>query len=616
MKNTSQPVSVSPFLNYQTKLNLPPLPNYPVTWDLAKLYYKNLNDKNLLADVAYAEQAYKSFNKKWRKASLAADFNLLKKALGEYENLLGEPRISKPLRYLSLRLKINVNDSAAEKLLATIRQRLRIASDQVIFFPLELGKFKTETKRQLLKDPNFSHYHYFLKTLFAGATHHLSEPEEKIIRLKSVPATGLWQDMTEKMISTATVDWKDTAVAIPTALGTLETIPNSEKPLLWDKIIEKIDTFGIPAEHEFNAIIADVRAEDTLRGYKKPYSATALSYEHTETSIEALVQAITSKGFVLSQKFYKLKAKYHGVKQLPYPNKYDALGVSPTISFAEAVTICRDVFYDVNNDYGKLFDTMLERGQIDVYPRAGKQGGAFMSDETGHPIQVMLNHTDTLSGLETLAHEMGHAIHAKQSATQSPFYDGHSIVTAETASTLFESLVFAALAEQADAETKLALLHYRLTRDIATMQRQIAFFNCELEIHQTIARDGAMTHEELKTCMYKHLRSYLGPAIAVKLLDGASYVYVGHLRYGFYVYSYAFGHLMSSLMAQEFVSDKSYRKQIDTFLTAGASDSVVNIFKKIGIDTTRADTFITALSKHEQDIESFGRLVTKQLRVK
>ena len=30
------------------------------------------------------------------------------------------------------------------------------------------------------------------------------------------------------------------------------------------------------AEHEFNAIITDVRTEDELRGYHKPYSATLL----------------------------------------------------------------------------------------------------------------------------------------------------------------------------------------------------------------------------------------------------------------------------------------------------------------------------------------------------
>jgi oligoendopeptidase F len=224
----------------------------------------------------------------------------------------------------------------------------------------------------------------------------------------------------------------------------------------------------------------------------------------------------------------------------------------------------------------------------------------------------MLNHTDTFKALETLAHEMGHAIHATRSATNTPLYDGHSIVTAETASTLFENLVFDALLDAADPTTRHILLHDKITRDIATVERQIAFFNCELEIHETIHRQGAMTHAELKAVMYRHLQSYLGKAVHLDPIDGASYVYIPHLRYGFYVYSYTFGHLMSSVIAARFKEDASYRKEIDIFLTAGSSDTVNNIFKRIGIMTSKPETFHEALGRHARDIREFERFVKSQ----
>src|SRR5690606_36617890 len=134
--------------------------------------------------------------------------------------------------------------------------------------------------------------------------------------------------------------------------------------------------------------------------------------------------------------------------------------------------------------------------------------------------------------------------HTHRSATNTPFYDGHSIVTAETASTLFENLVFDAVYEQANENDKAILLHDRITRDIATIERQVAFFNAELEMHQTIQSQGAMQISELADSMYRHLRSYLGPAVKLSKDDGYSFVYITHLRYGFYVYSYAFGLLM------------------------------------------------------------------------
>lgn len=601
-------------LSYTPQDTLPPLSEYKTDWDLENLYYQNEQDPRIEADVRYAISSYQKFAKRWRNQPFTTDAATLAVALREYEALTGDPRIGRPGRYFSLRQELAADDSVAEKFAATLRKRLRPAGDSVLFFTLELGKIPPGTQREFLKNPLLAHFRYFLKQLFAGAKHDLTEAEEKIIRLKSTQSSHLWQEMTEKLISTHSITWKGKSLPLPEAFETIDTVPSQEKPKLWAKITTALDSFGIPAEHEFNAIINDARTEDDVRGYKKPYSATALSYEHDEKSIETLVSTMSKQGFALSRKFYALKAAYHGVETLDYAQKYDTVGEEPIIPFADALTICRDVFYQVNKEYGLIFDSMLARGQIDVYPKPGKRGGAFMSHGTGHPIQVMLNHTSTLKALETLAHEMGHAVHAARSqAKNSPFYDGHSIVTAETASTLFESLVFDAIIEAADTDMKTVLLHDKITRDIATMQRQIAFFNCELEIHNTIHAAGAMTHNELKDCMYRHLRSYLGDAVTVRPEDGASYVHIPHLRYGFYVYSYTFGHLMSSIIAKRYKADNTYRKEIDTFLTAGASDTVINIFKKIGIDTVKQETFAEALKSHEKDITIWNKLTSKRV---
>ncbi len=600
-----------PTLHYTPHNTLPTLNDYKTDWDLDNLYYKTTDIALIEADTAFAEQQYRKFARKWRKSNFTTDTAVLKKALHEYVELSANPRISKPGRYFRLRSELNVTDIEADKAMALLHKRLRVATDEILFFTLELGKIEAATQKQFLADPLLLPYRYFLQQLFTSSKYDLSEAEEKIIRLKSMSASGLWHEMTEKIISTAEVSYKKKSLPLPEAIEVVSTLPSAEKPKLWSEIITKVDSFGIVAEHEFNAIITDTRTEDDLRGYKKPYSATALSYQHDEKSIESVVAAVSSKGFALSQKFYKLKAKYHGVPALHYSQKYDSIGESPIIPFREALTVCRDVFYQVNQLYGEIFDDMLKKGQLDVYPKKGKRGGAFMSNQTGHPIQVMLNQTDTMKGLETLAHEMGHAIHAARSSTQGPLYDGHSIVTAETASTLFENLVFDAIFSQADQKTKLVLLHDKIAGDIATMQRQIAFFNCELEIHNTIHEHGAMSHVELRRCMQKHLKSYLGDGVAVEEIDGSSYIMIPHLRYGFYVYSYTFGNLMSTIMANHYKEDNSYREKIDTFLTAGESDTVVNIFKKINITTTKPDTFLAALANHEKDISTFAKLLTK-----
>lgn len=597
---------------YTNTHEVPALENLQTEWDLVSLYYTNEKDSQIENDIVTAENAYRKFVRKWKKKDFTSSPKVLAEALREKEALAGMPEGSRPGRYFSFRLALDTNDEEAARQLALLERRFRPLQDSMLFFSLTLGALPKKQQRAFSQAKELEHFHYYLERLFLAAQHNLSEEQEKIINLKSSQSYGRWTDMLEKLICNRTVKWKGAVVHIPEALETLDTLPSKQKPKLWALIIAEMEELGKVAEHEFNAIITDVRTEDDLRGYKKPYSATALAYEDTEKSIENLVAAVSEQGFKQSRKFYKLKAQYHSVDTLPYANKYDSVGNLPDIPFEKAVDICRDVFYGVKTEYGEIFDRMLTGGQIDVYPKKGKRGGAFMSGQVGHPTHIFLNHKSNFKSLETLAHEMGHAIHTERAKCNSPFYEGFSTTTAETASTLFENLVFDAVYDQANETQREILLHDRLTRDISTIQRQIAFFNVELEVHNTIHERGAMTNEELRACMEKHLKSYLGPAVDITKQDGYCYVYVPHLRYGFYVYTYSFGLLMSTIMSNHYKADNNYVEKIDEFLCLGESKTVANIFKQIGINTNKTDVYTEALKTQAADINRFAKFVKKK----
>lgn len=606
---SKKPKNAKKSFSYTLAPDLPKLNGVKTKWELDRLYYKSEKDPQIEKDLTKTETAYLSFAKKWRKRDFTKTASTLLASLSEYEALSAMPESSKAGRYFSLRTALNANDTAAEKQLALLSERMRKLGDEILFFTLTIGKIPKKDQQRFLKDETLAPYHYYLKRVWLGASHDLSEAEEKIINLKGRQSYGMWVDMVEKIISNRTVKFKGKDVPINEGLELLDLLKPAGKKKLWNLIMDEMEQISEVSEHEFNAIISDVRNEEELRGYKKPYSSTALAYEDTEKSIENLVDAVSTEGFRLSKKFYKLKAEYHGVKKLHYTRKYDSIGPDIEIPFSQAVDICRDVFYGVKNEYGAIFDSMLNNGQIDAFPKPGKRGGAFMSSTINHPTHVFLNHLSNFKSLETLAHEMGHAIHSERSKQQRPFYQGHSITTAETASTLFENLLFDAVYDQASEKDKPILMHDRIARDIATIERQIACFNAELEIHNTIKAQGAMTKIELRDTMYKHLGAYLGPAIELNKKDGYSYVYWSHLRYGFYVYTYTFGILMSTIMANNYKADRSYIKEIDRFLTAGQSDDVAGIMRSIGIDTSKEDTFLRALKNQEQDINAFAKMV-------
>jgi oligoendopeptidase F len=597
---------------YTPTNQLPKLGKVKTEWNLKGLYYRSETAQAYQEDIAYAKKTYRAFVNRWSKKDFTSSATQLAAALTDYEKLQADARLTKPGRYLAFRLALNSDDTKAKKAQALLHKEMRPLQDEMVFFHLTIGVIPKTKQRLLLSDPKLATYRYLLERIFLNATHHLSEAEEKIINLKSQQSYGRWVDAVDTVLSNRSVTFKGNEIPIPTALASLDTYPTKQRQQLWSLLMSEMKQLGEFAEHEFNAIITDVRTEDELRGYKKPYSATALGYQDTEKSIETLVDVMSTEGFKLSRSFYKLKAQYHQQKQLHYTQKYEPIGSKRELSYGQAVEICRDVFYSLKNEYGEIFDRMLTNGQIDVYPRKGKRGGAFMSEAIGHPTHVMLNHTDDLSSLRTLAHEMGHAIHAERGKQQPAMYQGHSITTAETASTLFENLLFQKLLSQSDTQTKLELLHDKLAQNTATMQRQIAFFNCELEIHNTISEQGAMTNAELAACMQRHLTSYLGSAVSVTPEDGYSYVYVSHLRYGFYVYTYCFGLLMSNQMARNYETDTSYITQIDTFLSLAESDTVANIFKAIGFNIEREDTFTSALASYRDDVNAFGKLVKQR----
>jgi len=605
------PKKTNPASSYTRHNTIARLSEFKTEWDLKTHYYHSEHDERIEADILATERGYQAFTKKYAKANFTDSPKTLATVLSDYTKLSHLPG-DKVLYYFHYRHTLNASDHVAEQKLTLFSDRLTKASNLILFVPLTIGKIETKRQRSFLKASELQPYRYLLERIFLEAKHTLSEAEEKILNLKSLPARHLWVAGTDKILNRKTVKYKGKTLPLNEAIEKTSSITPTERPNLWKVVTNELKQWAEVAENELNAIVLDKKINDELRGYQKPYEAKVLGYQNDLASVEALVRAISSEGFALSQRFYKAKARYHGVPALPYANKYDPVGEEPVIPFGEAVEICREVFYKTKTEYGTIFDEMLTTGKIDVYPKPNRSGGAFMSSSVGLPTFVFLNHVDRFKSLETLAHEMGHAIHSSRSKIGQPaWYEDYSTTTAETASTFFENLVFEHVYEQAPAETKFALLHDRITRDIATIQRQVAFFNFEVELHNRIRVEGGMTKGDMATLMQHHLQSYFGKSVDVTEDDGYSFVFIGHFRSMFYVYTYAYGLLMSTVMSKRYHGDRSYIKHIDMFLCSGGSKTVEQIFRSIGIDAHKTETFLEALGSLRSNISEFERLAKR-----
>ena len=598
MSNTPETVS--------STTTIPPRPQLHTAWDLTQ-YYSSVEDKKIEADVAKAEKLYETFANTYSDGAFVRSAPALATALTDYIALL-EKRPYKPLYYLTYCLELNASDTKAEQKRNLLESRMIQAANKALFFPLAIIRIPEAKQAKFLKSPALQPYRYMLEELFKETPHTLSEPEERILSLKSQPAQGMWVSGTEKILANRSITYKREQLPLLGAIEKIDSLSSKEKPKLWQVITDELATCEEVVENELTAIVTDKKISDDLRGYARPQDATIRSYENDPATVDALVAAVSSTGYKQSRAFYKLKADFHELDTLPYVNRYDKITTMPSFSYEEAVDLVREAFYDTKVEYGELFDKLISRGQVDVYPKQGKQGGAFMSAGVNEPIMVKLNHVDTTNSLKTLAHEMGHAIHTDRTQrTQPSHYQDYSTTIAETASTFFEAIIFSALYERSKPKVQMGLLHDNITQSIATIQRQIAFYNFECKLHEQVRTQGAASQADLRAYMQNELAAYHGPRVSVTEADARTYVYVGHFRMFFYVYSYAYGELVSSLMYQKYQADPSYIDVVDTFLCAGGSASVEDLCKHADIDVYDTETFASGLRLQQQQITDFRR---------
>lgn len=130
-------------------------------------------------------------------------------------------------------------------------------------------------------------------------------------------------------------------------------------------------------------------------------------------------------------------------------------------------------------------------------------------------------------------------------------------------------------------------------------------------MHERIRKEGSMDYKEMAKGLAKHFSESVGTAINTKDEHGLIVTSKIHYRMNFYQYSYSFGELASSIMRSRFKSDKSYAKEVDKFLCAGNKDTVENIYKSIGINISKRETFIEGLQILEDEIALLERLTVK-----
>ena len=144
------------------------------------------------------------------------------------------------------------------------------------------------------------------------------------------------------------------------------------------------------------------------------------------------------------------------------------------IGWSEARTIVLDAYRSFSPELADVAKRFFDENWIDAPTRPGKRPGAFCAYTvpTHHPY-VLLNWTSRSRDVSTLAHELGHGLHAYLAREQGVFHQSTPLTLAETASVFGEAVTNNALLEQLDdPNARFALLASTLEDSIATVFRR------------------------------------------------------------------------------------------------------------------------------------------------
>jgi oligoendopeptidase F len=343
----------------------------------------------------------------------------------------------------------------------------------------------------------------------------------------------------------------------------------------------------------FNTVAQDKSIDDRLRRYPHWLSSRNLQNEASDESVQALVEAVRGS-YDLPQRWYRLKAKLLGIDRLADYDRSAAVATEEVeVQWPEATDVVLSAFQDFSPVLADTARRFFDERWIDAPVRPAKHGGAFCAYTVPsvHPY-VMLNYTSRREDVLTLAHELGHGVHAALAGPRGVLEMHTPLTLAETASVFGETLVFRRLLDAAETPaSRLALLAQNIEGSIATVFRQTAMNRFEDMVHTARRQHGELSVDNFGELWERSQAEMLGDAVEITPGYKTWWSYVPHfIGTPGYVYAYAYGQLLAlSVYGRYLQEGDAFVPRYLELLSAGGSRSPEELAAIAGLDLTDPD---------------------------
>lgn len=568
-------------------------------WDLSTLYK---NDEEWSQAVTEIEERIAKISKYQGKLNNAKTI----RAFLDEDTQLGR-LLSNYFCYASLRNCEDTRQSAGQAMEAKAYAVYTKYAQATSFAQPEILSLDEETLKAIVKDEQLAPYAFYMQKLLDEKPHVLSAKEEALLA-SFTEVLGAPGKISESL--------QDADMVFDDALdanGEAHEVTQSNYILLQmneDRVLRKnafesfykgfrqhINTFA----QTYNACVKEAAASAQVRHFDSS-RAMSMAEEHVPVSVyDGLVDTVR-KFMPAMYRYVRLRKQILGLEELHYYDVYTPLvaGSSKKYTYEEAKQMVLDAVAPLGEDYVNRVKQAYQDRWIDVYPNAGKRGGAFSSGTYDSNPYILTSFTGTLDSVSTIAHEMGHSQHTWLSNHhQQPQNADYTLFVAEVASTVNENLLIEQLlAKTTEPKERLALLNHYLEGFKGTVYRQTMFAEFEREAHSMAERGEALTAEALNHLYKGLIHDYFGDDLVIDDEVAYEWARIPHFYRPFYVYKYATSYSAAVALSEAILKDgdTAVKKYLE-FLSMGGSAYPLDELKHAGVDFTTSAPVERALTK-------------------
>ena len=363
-----------------------------------------------------------------------------------------------------------------------------------------------------------------------------------------------------------------------------------------------------------NAYVKEKTTLAAIRHFSSSLEASVFADEVPASICNNLIDSVNSKMQVIYD-YFALKKKALGLEELHMYDIYAPLvsEIDTKYSYEQAVETVLDTVKVFGEEYVSVLEKGIhQNGWIDVFPNDNKKGGAYSAGCYGIQPYILLNYTETLNDISTLAHEAGHSMHTYFSCkVNSPQQSQYTIFVAEVASTVNELLLaHKLLKESKNKEEKKYILNELMETYKGTLFRQTMFAEFEKQIHALVEAGEILTSDVLSQAYYDLNKKYFGDGVVIDEQIRYEWERIPHFYYNFYVYKYATCISAASAIVKRIEEQgESYVKKYLAFLSCGDAKSPLESLKEAEIDMTSPEVVNAAIEDFAAVIKAFDELL-------